>query len=113
MLLLLLLGTVLLRSWNWGAQGFLKADTTTMCYKCTSYQLGYCYGVMDFCILNYRQSCATENIYLLTEKGQSMYYYSKLSCRSNCENIIFLDFNKKTEVLCCKHSNYCNLPEGL
>ncbi|XP_003472609.1 prostate and testis expressed protein 2 [Cavia porcellus] len=90
-----------------------RIDTTTMCYKCTSYQLGYCYGVMDFCILNYRQSCATENIYLLTEKGQSMYYYSKLSCRSNCENIIFLDFNKKTEVLCCKHSNYCNLPEGL
>uniref|UniRef100_A0A5F9DLG7 Prostate and testis expressed 2 n=1 Tax=Oryctolagus cuniculus TaxID=9986 RepID=A0A5F9DLG7_RABIT len=46
-------------------------------------------------------------------KGRSMYHYSKLSCMSNCEDINFLDFEKRTELICCKHSNYCNLPEGL
>ncbi|XP_013366445.1 PREDICTED: prostate and testis expressed protein 2 [Chinchilla lanigera] len=112
MILLFLLGTVSLFSWNWGAQGSLK-DSARMCYKCKHYHLGYCYGVMDFCILNYKQSCATENIYILTNKGQSLYYYSKLSCMTNCEDINFLDYNKKTELICCTHSNYCNLPVGL
>uniref|UniRef100_A0A8C7C276 Prostate and testis expressed 2 n=1 Tax=Neovison vison TaxID=452646 RepID=A0A8C7C276_NEOVI len=46
-------------------------------------------------------------------KGRSMYYYSKLSCITNCEDINFLSFEKRTELICCKHSNYCNLPEGV
>uniref|UniRef100_H9KW38 Prostate and testis expressed 2 n=1 Tax=Callithrix jacchus TaxID=9483 RepID=H9KW38_CALJA len=46
-------------------------------------------------------------------KGQSMYHYSELSCITNCEDINFLGFEKRTELICCNDSNYCNLPEGL
>uniref|UniRef100_A0A2K5EZJ7 Prostate and testis expressed 2 n=1 Tax=Aotus nancymaae TaxID=37293 RepID=A0A2K5EZJ7_AOTNA len=46
-------------------------------------------------------------------KGRSMYHYSKLSCMTNCEDINFLGFEKRTELICCNDSNYCNLPEGL
>uniref|UniRef100_A0A8C0D688 Prostate and testis expressed 2 n=1 Tax=Balaenoptera musculus TaxID=9771 RepID=A0A8C0D688_BALMU len=45
--------------------------------------------------------------------GRSMYFYSKLSCMTNCEDINFLSFEKRTELICCKHKNYCNLPEGV
>ncbi|XP_004641451.1 prostate and testis expressed protein 2 [Octodon degus] len=112
MMLLFSLGMVFLFSWNWGKFWGFKA-TNVLCYKCKNYHLGHCYGVMDICFLNYKQSCATENIYILTSKGRSMYYRSKLSCMTNCEDINFLDFNKKTELICCKHNNYCNLPVGL
>uniref|UniRef100_A0A8C3VL84 Prostate and testis expressed 2 n=1 Tax=Catagonus wagneri TaxID=51154 RepID=A0A8C3VL84_9CETA len=45
--------------------------------------------------------------------GRSMYFYSTLSCMTNCEDINFLSFDKRTELICCKHKNYCNLPEGV
>uniref|UniRef100_A0A9L0K295 Prostate and testis expressed 2 n=1 Tax=Equus asinus TaxID=9793 RepID=A0A9L0K295_EQUAS len=44
--------------------------------------------------------------------GRSMYFYSKLSCMTKCEDINFLAFERRTELICCKHSDYCNLPEG-
>ncbi|KAF4009722.1 hypothetical protein G4228_000839 [Cervus hanglu yarkandensis] len=84
-----------------------------MCYKCKKYHLGICYESMRSCTLKYRQTCAVENIYFLTKKGRSMYYYSKLSCKANCEDINFLSFEKRTELICCKHKSYCNLPEGV
>ncbi|XP_051704109.1 prostate and testis expressed protein 2 [Oryctolagus cuniculus] len=93
-------------------QDHLK-ETRLMCFKCKRYHLGLCYESMKTCSLKYQQSCAIENFYILTPKGRSMYHYSKLSCMSNCEDINFLDFEKRTELICCKHSNYCNLPEGL
>uniref|UniRef100_A0A2K5MLY6 Prostate and testis expressed 2 n=4 Tax=Cercopithecinae TaxID=9528 RepID=A0A2K5MLY6_CERAT len=46
-------------------------------------------------------------------EGQSLYHYSKLSCMTNCEDINFLGFSKRAELICCNHSNYCNLPEGV
>ncbi|XP_034865141.1 prostate and testis expressed protein 2 [Mirounga leonina] len=87
--------------------------TTNACYKCEKYHLGLCYDIMKTCTLKYQQSCAVENLYFLTRKGRSMYYYSKLSCMTNCEDINFLSFEKRTELICCKHNNYCNLPEGV
>uniref|UniRef100_A0A8C8YJ92 Prostate and testis expressed 2 n=1 Tax=Prolemur simus TaxID=1328070 RepID=A0A8C8YJ92_PROSS len=106
MFVLFLLGTVFLLCPYW-------AETEISCYKCRKYHLGLCYDVMKSCSLKYKQSCAVENIYILTRKGKSMYHYSKLSCMTNCEDINFLGFEKRTELICCKHSNYCNLPEGL
>nr|XP_017518573.1 prostate and testis expressed protein 2 [Manis javanica] len=95
----------------------LLAGTTKVpsliCYKCKRYHLGLCYDVMKSCSLKYQQSCAVENIYILTKKGHSMYFYSELSCKTNCEDINFLGSGKRTELICCKHSNYCNLPEGV
>uniref|UniRef100_A0A8C2QPP7 Prostate and testis expressed 2 n=1 Tax=Cricetulus griseus TaxID=10029 RepID=A0A8C2QPP7_CRIGR len=88
-------------------------DVGIMCYKCEKYHLGLCYDVMSSCKLKHSQSCASENVYILTRKGQSMYHYSRLSCMTNCEDINFLSFEKRTELLCCKHSSYCNLPMGL
>ncbi|XP_006731401.1 prostate and testis expressed protein 2 [Neomonachus schauinslandi] len=88
-------------------------ETTKACYKCEKYHLGLCYDIMKTCTLKYQQSCAVENLYFLTRKGRSMYYYSKLSCMTNCEDINFLSFEKRTELICCKHNNYCNLPEGV
>ncbi|XP_041628910.1 prostate and testis expressed protein 2 [Vulpes lagopus] len=83
------------------------------CYKCKKYHLGLCYDIMKTCTLKYQQSCAVENFYFLTKKGRSMYFYSKLSCVTNCEDINFLSFEKRTELICCKHTSYCNLPEGV
>ncbi|KAG8522332.1 Prostate and testis expressed protein 2, partial [Galemys pyrenaicus] len=83
-----------------------------MCYSCNMYHLGFCYETMSFCRLKYQQSCATENVYILTKAGKSMYFYSRLSCMFNCEDLNFLTFNKRTELICCKQHNYCNLPEG-
>ncbi|XP_031202252.1 prostate and testis expressed protein 2 isoform X2 [Mastomys coucha] len=91
----------------------LEEDRGTMCYKCKKYHLGLCYEVMTSCTLKHRQSCAAENFYILTNKGQSMYHYSRLSCMTNCEDINFLSFESRTELICCKHSSYCNLPMGL
>ncbi|KAK1328494.1 hypothetical protein QTO34_012067 [Cnephaeus nilssonii] len=88
------------------------AEPSVLCYKCKKFHLGLCYDTMSSCNLQYQQSCATENIYILTKKGQSIYYYSILSCMTNCEDVNFLGFEKRTELICCKHSNYCNLPEG-
>ncbi|XP_023412779.1 prostate and testis expressed protein 2 [Loxodonta africana] len=82
------------------------------CYQCRRYHLGLCYDGMKSCYLKYKQYCAIENFYVLTKKGNSMYFYSKLSCVYNCENINFLDLGKRTELICCTHSNYCNLPVG-
>nr|XP_038936577.1 prostate and testis expressed protein 2 isoform X2 [Rattus norvegicus] len=90
-----------------------KVDLGTMCYKCKKYHLGLCYGLMRSCTLKHRQSCAAENFYILTNRGQSMYHYSRLSCMTNCEDINFLSFERRTELICCKHSSYCNLPMGL
>ncbi|XP_049634383.1 prostate and testis expressed protein 2 [Suncus etruscus] len=84
-----------------------------MCFECDIYHLGLCYRGMKFCDLKYKQSCAVENIYILTVRGRSMYHFSKLSCMTNCEDMNFLNFNKRTEVICCKHENYCNLPDGV
>eukprot|EP00073_Rattus_norvegicus_P048638 XP_017450887.1 PREDICTED: prostate and testis expressed protein 2 isoform X1 [Rattus norvegicus] len=94
---------------------FLSQDyyLGTMCYKCKKYHLGLCYGLMRSCTLKHRQSCAAENFYILTNRGQSMYHYSRLSCMTNCEDINFLSFERRTELICCKHSSYCNLPMGL
>uniref|UniRef100_A0A8C8XYD9 Prostate and testis expressed 2 n=2 Tax=Panthera TaxID=9688 RepID=A0A8C8XYD9_PANLE len=88
-------------------------DSATACYKCKKYHLGLCYDTMKICILKHQQSCAIENLYFLTRKGRSMYYYSKLSCLTNCEDINFLSFEKRRELICCRHNNYCNLPEGV
>ncbi|KAM9221009.1 prostate and testis expressed protein 2 [Dugong dugon] len=82
------------------------------CYQCRRYHLGLCYDGMKSCYLKYKQYCATENFYILTKKGESLYFYSKLSCIYNCEDINFLDLGKRIELICCKHSNYCNLPVG-
>nr|XP_004665508.1 prostate and testis expressed protein 2 [Jaculus jaculus] len=90
-----------------------KEAIGTLCYKCNIYHLGSCYEVMTSCTLKYKQLCAVENFYILTKKGQSMYHYSRLSCMTNCEAINFLGFEKRTELLCCNHRNYCNLPVGL
>ncbi|XP_074258023.1 prostate and testis expressed protein 2 [Saimiri boliviensis] len=90
-----------------------KTDTRLLCYKCKIYHLGLCYDVMSSCSLKRKQSCAVENFYVLTSKGQSMYHYSKLSCMTNCEDINFLGFEKRTELICCNDSNFCNLPDGL
>ncbi|XP_036894131.1 prostate and testis expressed protein 2 [Sturnira hondurensis] len=83
-----------------------------LCYKCEKYHLGLCYDHMTSCSLLYQQSCATENIYILLRKGRSIYYYSKLSCMTNCEDINILGFETRKELICCKHSNYCNVPMG-
>ncbi|XP_020733358.1 prostate and testis expressed protein 2 [Odocoileus virginianus] len=90
-----------------------ETEPSMMCYKCKRYHLGICYESMRSCNLKHRQTCAVENIYFLTKKGRSMYYYSKLSCKANCEDINFLSFEKRTELICCKHKSYCNLPEGV
>uniref|UniRef100_A0A8C8YS35 Prostate and testis expressed 2 n=1 Tax=Prolemur simus TaxID=1328070 RepID=A0A8C8YS35_PROSS len=113
MFVLFLLGTVFLLCPYWGNLQDPPKETEISCYKCRKYHLGLCYDVMKSCSLKYKQSCAVENIYILTRKGKSMYHYSKLSCMTNCEDINFLGFEKRTELICCKHSNYCNLPEGL
>nr|XP_014596633.1 prostate and testis expressed protein 2 [Equus caballus] len=88
------------------------AEPSKTCYKCKKFHLGLCYDIMKSCSLGYQQSCAIENIYILTRKGRSMYFYSKLSCMTKCEDINFLGFERRTELICCKHSDYCNLPEG-
>ncbi|KAK7799698.1 hypothetical protein U0070_019294, partial [Myodes glareolus] len=82
-------------------------DLGKMCYKCKQYHLGLCYDVMRSCTLKHRQSCAAENFYILTKKGQSMYHYSRLSCMTNCEDINFLSYEKRIELICCKHSLFC------
>ncbi|XP_020042801.1 prostate and testis expressed protein 2 [Castor canadensis] len=113
MLVLILLGTVFLLCAYGGELQSPRKDTQIICYKCRKYHLGLCYEVMNSCKLQHKQSCATENFYILTKKGRSMYHYSRLSCMTNCEDINFLGFEKRTELICCKHNNYCNLPEGL
>ncbi|XP_036990074.2 prostate and testis expressed protein 2 [Artibeus jamaicensis] len=87
-------------------------ETAILCYKCEKYHLGLCYDSMTSCILQYQQSCAIENVYILLRKGRSVYYYSKLLCMTNCEDFNILGFETRTELICCKHSNYCNLPVG-
>nr|XP_008531697.1 PREDICTED: prostate and testis expressed protein 2 [Equus przewalskii] len=90
----------------------VNKEPSKTCYKCKKFHLGLCYDIMKSCSLGYQQSCAIENIYILTRKGRSMYFYSKLSCMTKCEDINFLGFERRTELICCKHSDYCNLPEG-
>ncbi|XP_045716157.1 prostate and testis expressed protein 2 [Phyllostomus hastatus] len=90
----------------------VSAEPTVFCYECTRYHLGLCYDGMRSCNLGPQQSCATENIYVLTIKGRSLYYYSKLSCMANCEDINILGFDLRRQLVCCKHSNYCNIPIG-
>ncbi|KAF6082345.1 hypothetical protein HJG60_014594 [Phyllostomus discolor] len=112
MSLLFLLG---IASLVWTSNGeFQKrlTEPTVFCYECTTYHLGLCYDGMRSCNLKYEQSCATENIYVLTVKGRSAYYYSKLSCMTNCEDINILGFELRRELICCKHNNYCNIPIG-
>ncbi|XP_017747834.1 PREDICTED: prostate and testis expressed protein 2 isoform X3 [Rhinopithecus bieti] len=113
MLVLFLLGTVFLLCPYWGELHDPVEVTAIMCYKCKKYHLGLCYDAMTSCSLKPKQSCAVENFYVLTIKGQSMYHYSKLSCMTNCEDINFLGSSKRAELICCNHSNYCNLPEGV
>ncbi|XP_006902501.1 PREDICTED: prostate and testis expressed protein 2-like [Elephantulus edwardii] len=84
--------------------------TATYCFICRRYHLGKCSVIMKSCHLKYKQSCAIENIHVITKKGESHYLYSRLSCMYNCEDINFLDNDKRTELICCIHSNYCNLP---
>ena len=45
------------------------ANDGTMCYKCKKYHLGLCYEIMRSCTLKHRQSCAAENVYILTKRG--------------------------------------------
>ncbi|XP_048196912.1 prostate and testis expressed protein 2 [Perognathus longimembris pacificus] len=113
MRLLFLLGTVFLLCLDQGESYMQSRNTSIMCFKCKRYHLGLCYDFMTSCVLHHKQSCATENFYVLTRKGRSMYHYSKLSCMTNCEDINFLGFEKRVELLCCKHNSYCNLPAGL
>ncbi|XP_012864915.1 PREDICTED: prostate and testis expressed protein 2 [Dipodomys ordii] len=110
---LFLLGTVFLLCSDEGEPHNAHKETSVMCFRCKRYHLGWCYDFMSSCKLQHKQSCATENFYILTHKGRSMYHYSKLSCMTNCEDINFLGFEKRIELICCKHSNYCNLPEGV
>ncbi|XP_041512767.1 prostate and testis expressed protein 2 [Microtus oregoni] len=110
---LFVLGMVFLSYPYWGDLQEVGQDLGTMCYKCKKYHLGLCYDVMRSCTLKHRQSCAAENFYILTRKGQSMYHYSRLSCMTNCEDINFLSYENRIELICCKHSSYCNLPMGL
>ncbi|ELW72234.1 Prostate and testis expressed protein 2 [Tupaia chinensis] len=105
MLTLTLLGTALLLCPHGGAG--------TLCYECPKYHLGLCYGDMSSCTLWHRQACAVENFYVLTKKGRSKYHYSRLSCMTNCKDINFSGFDRRTELTCCISSDYCNLPEGL
>ncbi|XP_054568728.1 prostate and testis expressed protein 2 [Eptesicus fuscus] len=112
MFALFLLGLFSLVCTNDGELQRYLIEPSVLCYKCKKFHLGLCYDTMSSCNLQYQQSCATENIYILTRKGQSIYYYSILSCMTNCEDVNFLGFEKRTELICCKHSNYCNLPEG-
>uniref|UniRef100_A0A673UGF3 Prostate and testis expressed 2 n=1 Tax=Suricata suricatta TaxID=37032 RepID=A0A673UGF3_SURSU len=88
-------------------------ESAAACYKCQKYHLGLCYDIMKICTLKDQESCAVENVYFLTIRGRSMYYYSKLSCMRNCEDINLLNFDRRTELICCKNTNYCNLPEGV
>uniref|UniRef100_A0A8C7BPF2 Prostate and testis expressed 2 n=1 Tax=Neovison vison TaxID=452646 RepID=A0A8C7BPF2_NEOVI len=113
MFVVCLLGIVFLVCSSKGELEEHLKEITNTCYKCRKYHLGLCYDTMKTCTLKDQQSCAVENLYFLTRKGRSMYYYSKLSCITNCEDINFLSFEKRTELICCKHSNYCNLPEGV
>ncbi|XP_008052398.1 prostate and testis expressed protein 2 [Carlito syrichta] len=114
MFVLFLLGTVFFLCPLWGElRNPLKKETAIMCYECGKYHLGLCYDTMRSCNLKYKQSCAVENFYVLPRKGRSMYRYSKLSCMTYCEDINFLGFEKRTELICCNHSNYCNLPDGV
>ncbi|XP_011856661.1 PREDICTED: prostate and testis expressed protein 2 [Mandrillus leucophaeus] len=113
MLVLFLLSTIFLLCPYWGELHDRVEATEIMCYKCKKYHLGLCYDVMSSCSLKPKQSCAVENFYVLTVTGQSLYHYSKLSCMTNCEDINFLGFSKRAELICCNHSNYCNLPEGV
>uniref|UniRef100_A0AC11EVD2 Prostate and testis expressed 2 n=1 Tax=Ovis aries TaxID=9940 RepID=A0AC11EVD2_SHEEP len=57
--------------------------------------------------------CMSKGEFYEHVKGRSMYFYSKLSCKANCEDINFLSFDKRTELICCEHKSYCNLPEGV
>uniref|UniRef100_D3Z1P9 Prostate and testis expressed 2 n=2 Tax=Mus TaxID=862507 RepID=D3Z1P9_MOUSE len=85
----------------WGVLNELEEeDRGLLCYKCKKYHLGLCYGIMTSCVPNHRQTCAAENFYILTKKGQSMYHYSRLSCMTNCEDINFLSFERRTELIC-------------
>lgn len=45
------------------------AEPSTLCYKCKKFHLGLCYETMSSCNLQYQQSCAIENFYILTRKG--------------------------------------------
>nr|KAF6282602.1 prostate and testis expressed 2 [Myotis myotis] len=112
MFALFLLGLVSLICTNNGALQRYLVEPSVLCYKCKKFHLGLCYDTMDSCNLKFQQSCAIENVYILTKKGQSIYYYSILSCMTNCEDVNFLGFEKRTELICCNHSNYCNLPQG-
>nr|KAF6312060.1 prostate and testis expressed 2 [Pipistrellus kuhlii] len=109
---LFLLGLLSLVCTNNGNLQRILLEPSVLCYQCKTFHLGMCYDVMKSCHLQYQQSCATENIYILTKKGKSIYYYSILSCMTNCEDVNFLGFEKRRELICCNHSNYCNLPEG-
>uniref|UniRef100_A0A8D2DE62 Prostate and testis expressed 2 n=1 Tax=Sciurus vulgaris TaxID=55149 RepID=A0A8D2DE62_SCIVU len=113
MFLLFLLGTACLFCPCWAKFQDSVKGTATVCHKCRRYHLGLCYGTMMSCVLKYKQFCATENFYVLTKSGKSMYHYSRLSCMTFCEDINFMNFKRRTEIICCQHSNYCNLPEGL
>nr|KAF6403860.1 prostate and testis expressed 2 [Molossus molossus] len=112
MSILFLLGTVFLLCTNNGGLRAFLTEPSIFCYKCKKFHLGLCYDQMSSCILKYQQSCAIENFYVLTKKGRSIYFYSKLSCMTNCEDVSFLGFEKRTELICCRHSNYCNIPQG-
>ncbi|XP_072669046.1 prostate and testis expressed protein 2-like [Canis lupus baileyi] len=113
MFVVFLLGIVFLICSNKGELKEHLTEIAKSCYKCKKYHLGLCYDIMKTCTLKYQQSWAVENFYFLTKKGRSMYFYSKLSCVTNCEDINFLSFEKRTELICCKHASYCNLPEGV
>ncbi|XP_016059723.1 PREDICTED: prostate and testis expressed protein 2 [Miniopterus natalensis] len=112
MVTLFLLVIVSLFCTNNGALREYLTEKTILCHKCKKFHLGICYTSMKHCQLTHQQSCAIENIYLLTKRGRSLYYYSILSCMTNCEDVNFLGFQKKTELICCKHDSYCNIPQG-
>ncbi|XP_006915311.2 prostate and testis expressed protein 2 [Pteropus alecto] len=88
----------------------MNNEALRICYKCSKFHLGTCYDVMSFCIPKHHQSCAVENIYVLTNRGKSMYHYSKLSCMTKCEDINILASEKRTEIICCDKDHFCNIP---
>uniref|UniRef100_A0A2I3H1Y2 Prostate and testis expressed 2 n=1 Tax=Nomascus leucogenys TaxID=61853 RepID=A0A2I3H1Y2_NOMLE len=38
---------------------------------------------------------------------------ASLKSTPSLKDINFLGFTKRVELICCDHSNYCNLPEGV
>uniref|UniRef100_A0A4X2LXT6 UPAR/Ly6 domain-containing protein n=1 Tax=Vombatus ursinus TaxID=29139 RepID=A0A4X2LXT6_VOMUR len=84
----------------------------TKCNVCSLFHIGFCYSGMKSCTASTGQHCVTKNYFIIQNSGLALYHYSKLGCKTDCENEDITSKRERLEILCCRDKDYCNMPFG-